>query len=253
MLPQPGPQPNLSTRVDRWRQQIAEDTSKAIRPAVRENPQAHKQAQGQDLSTSPSKCKYQTRLQARISTQRAVLADTSSNPRLRLRKTSQNPTIHIPRFTLKRSRTMMGEEGVQRGGKRQRGRPRKDIISESSQQVANTHLPEELASSLPDLSIRPSEASPRRRISQSPRRKTEKSLDQTRTNANITLAFLETCKPSVQLLSYDDVRTSPSVRARMSAAVEDLHKRLQQIPNGLIPSELKVSWNSPFFSRTPTD
>lgn len=249
MLPPPGPQPNLSTRVDQWRQQIAEDSSKAIRPALWNKLQAHKK--GQDLSTSTSK--YQTRLQARISTRRAVLADTCSNPRLRQRKTLQNHTIPIPHLTLNKGRTMPGDEGVQQGGKRQRGRPRKDAISESSQQPADLNLPEDLALSLPDLSIRPSEASPRRRMSQSPRKRTDTSLDQTRTNANITLAFLETCKPNVQLLSYDDVRTLPSVRARMSAAVEDLHKRLQQIPNGLIPSELKVSWNCPFFSRTLTD
>lgn len=249
MLPPPGPQSNLSIRVDQWRQQIAEDTSKAIRPAVQNI--LHAQEQGQDPSTSTSR--YETRLQARNSTQRAVLAHTSSNPRLRRRKTSQNYTVPIPHLTLKRGRTMLGDEGAQRGGKRQRGRPRKDHISESSQQAADTHLPEELALSLPDLSIRPSEASSRRRMSQSPRKRTDTSLDQTRTNANVTLAFLETCKPSVQLLSYDEVRTSPSVRARMSAAVEDLHKRLQQIPNGVIPSELKVSWNRPFFSRTLPD
>lgn len=250
MLPSPGPQSNLSTRVDQWRQQVAEDTSKTIRLALWNKLQAHEE--GQDLSTSTSK--YQTRLQARrIAARRAVLADTSSNPRLRQRKSLQNHTIPIPHLTLKEDRTMQGDEGVQRGGKRQRGRPKKDLISESSQQAAVFKIPEDLALSLPDRSIRPSEGSPQRRKSQSPRKKNDTSLDQTKTNANITLAFLETCKPSVQLLSLQDVRALPGVRARMSAAVEDLHKRLQQIPNGLIPSELKVSWNCSFFSRTLTD
>lgn len=249
MLPPPGQQQTLSTRVDQWMQQIAEDTSNSIRSAVQNKPQAHKG--GQDLHTST--LRYQTRLQARLSTQRAPLAETSSNPRLRQRKTLQNNTIATPDVTRKRGRLMQGDEEIQRGGKRQRGRPRKGLDSESGQRAPATVLPDELVPLLPDLSIRPSEASPRRRTSQSPRKRTDKYLDQAATNANITLAFLETCTPSVRLRSYSDVRSSPDLHARMSAAVESLHQRLQRIPSGLIPSELKVGCFRLFFSRRFTN
>ena len=253
MLPSPRPQSNLSTRVDQRRQQLAEDTSKAIRVALWIK--LHGYEERQDLSTSTGK--YHTRLQARrIAARRADLADISANPGLRQRESLQNHTIPIPHLTLKEDRTMQDDEGVQRGGKRHRGRPKK-AISESSQQSAlyklPDKLPDELAFPLPDRSIRPSEGSPQRRKSQSPRKKNDTSLDQTKTPANITLAYLETCSPSVKLLSHQNVRDLESVRAQMSAAVEDLHNRLQHIPHGLIPSELKVSWNCSFFSKTLTD
>ena len=234
MLPPPGTQPDLSTRVDQWRQRIAESTSKS-QEAVQNRSQAYEG--GRDLSTST--LRYQTRLQTRISNHRAALAETSSNPRLCQQKASQNHTTAV-HAKVKRGRSMQGDGEVSRGGKRPRGRPRKDVTSESSQQAADAHLPDELMFSLPDLSVRPSEASPRRRMSQSPHKRTGTNLGQTRTNANVTLDFLQTCQPSVQLLSYEDIRASPAVRARMPAGVEILHKRLQDIPNGLIPSELKV-------------
>ena len=249
MLPPPGEQQKLSTRVDQWMQQIAEEISKSIPLVVQNKPQAHKG--GQDLHTSTSR--YQTRLQARLTTQQAPLAETSSNPRLRQRRTLQNKTIATPYVTRKRGRSIQGDEEIQRGGKRQRGRPRKGLNSESGQRAAATFLPDNIVPLLPDLSIRPSEASPRRRKSQSPRKRTDTNLDQAATNANITLAFLETCTPSVQLLSYDEVRSFPDIRTRMSPAVESLHQRLQRIPSGLIPLELKVARFRLFFSRRFTN
>ena len=72
---------------------------------------------------------------------------------------------------------MQGDEEIQRGGKRQRGRPRKGLDSESGQRAAATVLPNELVPLLPDLLIRPSEASPRRRTSQSLRKRTDKYMD----------------------------------------------------------------------------
>ena len=154
---------SLSTRIDRWRRQIDEDTSKPRGPIVQDKLQARQGGDKKGTSTHG----HHTRLQARNLKQRTALAETSANPRLRQQKSLQNhtiPTPLVPRATAKRARSMSGDGEVPAASKK-RGRPRKDTTSESSHQAANTHLPEELLASLPisqsrhHLVLRGSEAS----------------------------------------------------------------------------------------------
>lgn len=229
-LPPSGKTLDLATRISQWTQEVARDIK-----------QEHTSEPGLGQRRS-------TRLQSLASKSRLSLAEISANPRLRKRKTPQDdPSIATSSVGAKRIRTMVAKEmEVVEVPKRGRGRPRK--IPDSSQQPVTLPHHAHRSSSRPDLtpaltfSIAAS-ATPRGK-SQSPRKRNNKYLDQPRTIATVDIPFLQSCRPGIRLLDYQAVRASAKTRP-IPAQVQHLHKKLQDIPHGLIPSELKVGSSSP--------
>ena len=104
----------------------------------------------------------------------------------------------------------------------------------------------QLAPSLPESTpyipiSNPSQSSTKEKKPGSPRK--AKTLDQDRSQAHIDLPFLETCKPSVTMRMYSEIKEEG---AEIPQAVQDLYEKLSDIPGGPIPSEVKV--NCPRFA-----
>ncbi len=75
-----------------------------------------------------------------------------------------------------------------------------------------------------------------RKKSASPRKKA-KFLDQPKASAGVDLQYLETCSPRVKQMSIQNVRVA---YGQLPASVTHLYQKLNAIPHGLIPSELRV-------------
>lgn len=186
--------------------------------------------------------RHSARLQAFAIESRPGLVDISANPRLRKRKTSQDPDTAASHVSAKRVRTMVKDEvQVVEVEKRGRGRPRK--VHQSSKEPVTLPHHTHQSSSRPDLTPAPvfsmAESSLSRRKSRSPRKRNTRYLDQPRTVAAIDIPFLQSCSPAIRLLDYHAIRASVKAQT-IPTQVQHLHTTLQNIPHGLIPSELKV-------------
>ena len=163
--------------------------------------------------------------------QSRYLAPTSANPRLRKAPLDEECVSHTvgrerPR---KRARKMPGNTGNEGDpekediGARPRGRP---PGSKNKIQPVLTS-PESLApSSLSKSSSKPKSGSPKR----------GKSRANVKLDASIELAYLKSCRPSVRLMTpAEALETGP-----IPPKIQSLYQKLDDVPLGCIPAELKV-------------
>ena len=240
--------PVLFTAIDRWRGEVAKT-------------EAHFAG---DSPTYPRftpntvQPRYQTRLQTRIPTQPSPLIHTASTSQSKKRQAPQQllaapaskrqtmpgrgrgrgqghqeqqgeqKTAQIPKGHDRGQQAGQEEQNTTQTAKRGRGRP---PTQRAEQETAMMHppplLPTPSASSWrPTPASRPS----------SPRKQSVKPLTQERSSKTVDLDTLRTCDPALLPLSSVAARRQGS----LSPAVRRLVQRLQSLPPGLVPSELKA-------------
>ena len=134
--------------------------------------------------------------------------------------------------------------------KRGRGRPPK-VPRTLSQNVLDTSLPllSKPTPDTPSTFSRSGATSGIRKKSTSPRK--AKFLDQPKSSAGVDLRYLETCTPRVKQMSLQDVRVA---YGQLPASVANLYQKLNAIPHGVIPSELRVYLSAAtFIFKTAAD
>ncbi len=159
---------------------------------------------------------------------RPALAEASTNPRRYVYVQRAEATTGR-----KRKRPMENAKQEKRG----RGRP-PGVRKPLNQNPSDTSLPL-LGKPTPDTPSafsRSGASSEVRRKSASPR-KNAKFLDQPKVSAGVDLQYLETCSPRVKQMSIQNVR---AVYGQLPASVTHLYQKLNAIPHGVIPSELRV-------------
>jgi len=202
------PQPSASSRISQWANEVARHTQAPLTTAT--------QSYRSKLRSSTK------RAHPTSSTKPAPLAKASSNPRLPKRKAfamSDSPQ-KPPDVTSKRAR----------------GRPRtKDPPNiEGTGSIAGESAPG-APSSIPTL---PPSKSSRASKSRSPMKKTTlPSLNQTKSEIAIDMVYLRSCTPPVKRMSFQDLREKQD---KIPLAVEYLYKKLNNLPPGVIPQQLKV-------------
>ncbi|KAL8713806.1 MAG: hypothetical protein Q9225_006709 [Loekoesia sp. 1 TL-2023] len=207
MLPIPSPQTDLFARIERWAAKVDE----------------HRQHTEAPVFTSHSRHS----MNLRSSSKRQPLIDTSHNSRLPKRKAS----AAMPD----------GEPSPKRSNRPPS--PRKNWAADG-QAIGNVPSAlQHVLSSVPSLP--PSAAStsvPSKGGSRtpSPTRKGTKTLNQLRSLDSLTMNDLEECEPKVKMRPYGWV--AASIYNKVPPSVALLHKRLEQIPAKLFPSELKDSF-----------
>ena len=220
--------PTLFTVIDRWRGEVAKT---AAQFAVN-LPECSR------LTPHIVQPRYQTRLQARISTQHSPPIHATSTLQSKKRQAPQQlltaPSSKrqaMPGRSRGRGRgdeARQGEQNIAQTVKRGRGRPPTQQVQ---QELAMMHLPPLLStpsesSSRPTPSFRPS----------SPRKQSVKAINQERSAKTVDLDTLSTCDPALLPLSSFAARR----QGHLPPAVHHLFKQLQSLPPGLVPSELKV-------------
>ena len=142
-----------------------------------------------------------------------------------LRRRSRNSFNCTVKQTTDTTRKLLMDESEP--PKRRRGRPRRipDTVAQNS-----------LDQAVPVFDAQGrSQSSILRRTSSSPR-KHAKHIDQPRAPTSIDMPYLGRCNPRVRMKSFQEAKST----YQMPQSVITLHTRLQDIPLGLIPSELKV-------------
>ena len=159
---------------------------------------------------------------------RPALAEASTNP-------SRYVAVQTAKATTGRKRKRSMESLTQE--KRGRGRP-PGVRKPLSQKILDTSLPlqSKPIPHTPSAFSLPGASSAMRKKSASPQKK-GKYLDQPKASAGVDLEYLETCSPRVKQMSIQTVR---EVYGQLPAPVTYLYQKLDAIPHGLIPSELRV-------------
>lgn len=156
---------------------------------------------------------------------RAGLAEISYNLQGRNRNSSDDTANEA--IGIKRKLSMNESEPT----KRRRGRPRR--ITDTAAQ--NPILGAQSRPSPAFFATDQSQSSKLRRKSASPR-KNARHIDQPRAPTSIDMPYLGRCNPRVKMKSFQEAKSA----YKMPHSVLNLHTRLQNIPLGLIPGELKV-------------
>ena len=203
-------------------------------------------------------------MKLRSLTTRPALAEVSGNPNVRKRKAS---VAMIDAAALRAGKRVEMDENVQKGSQRKVGRPRKESrveVDRTMEQHASDrtqvrppmnrkpqsaggvagefvddndlHLRLEPS---PSLFSGSSEASPGK-VSKSPSKKGQVTLDRPTSEAGIDMNYLRRCDPAVKLTDFSNLRKA---RKEVPTSVFDLYKKLRDIPHGLIPSALEVCLN----------
>lgn len=202
-------------------------------------------------------------MKLRSLTTRPALAEVSGNPNVRKRKAS---VAMIDAAAFRAGKRVEMDENVQKGSQRKVGRPRKESrvgVDRTMEQQASdrtqvrppmnwkpqsaggvagefaddTDLHLRLEPS-PSLFSGSSEASPGK-VSKSPCKKGQVTLDRPTSEAGIDMNYLRRCDPAVKLTDFSNLRKA---RKEAPTSVFDLYKKLRDIPHGLIPSALETRY-----------
>lgn len=146
---------------------------------------------------------------------RFALAEASTNPR-------RYVSVQTAKVTAERKRKRSMENPKQ--AKRSRGRPPGVLKPDTSLSEPTPDTHSAFSRSGASSEIRKKSASPRKK-------------DQPKASAGVDLQYLETCSPRVKQMSIQNVRVA---YGQLPASVTHLYQKLNAIPHGLIPSELRV-------------
>ena len=191
-------------------------------PSTRINQWAHEVAENTQAPPATATQSYRSKLRSSIKP--AHLTEASSNPRLPKRKA----------FAMSDS----PEKPPDSPSKRSRGRPKTKGApnTEGAGSISDQSAPR-APSSVPNL---PPSKTSRASKSRSPKkRNTLPTFDQTKSETAIDMIYLRSCTPSVKRMSFQDLRKK---QAKIPPAVEYLYKKLNSLPPGVIPQQLKVRY-----------
>ena len=224
---------SLFARIDRWKQEVVKNT---LQSPTRGRPQNHE--------THHMKLRSQDT--------RPVLAEVSGNPYSRKRKASVAMADEPPGKQDKKS--VMDENTVV--ARRPRGRPPKNPQMDTAAEPIKQSAPRpqgppadnaELANSrqqswpiraeLPPSIWSPSRPASPRKAGTSPSKKGQITLDKPVSEAAIDMDYLSRCDPAVHLITFRELKMEG---IGIPSPVDDLFRKLQGVPLGVIPHALKV-------------
>ncbi|KAM0795840.1 hypothetical protein BDR22DRAFT_919349 [Usnea florida] len=241
-------QSNLFARIDRWKQEVVKNTLQSPTRGRSQDHEAH-------------------HMKLRSQDTRPALAEVSGNPYSRKRKASVAMADAPPR---KQDKKAVMDENTEVVARRPRGRPPKntqlDTAAEPVKQsafrlqdpqannaeVANSReqsLP--IRAELPPSIWSPSRPASPRKPGTSPR-KGQITLDKPVSEAGIDMDYLSRCDPAVHLITFRELKMEG---VGIPSPVEDLFRKLQGVPLGVIPHALKSVYeedaNTPRKSKEP--
>ena len=222
-------------RIDRWKQEVVNNTLQ--------------------ISTQGRLQKYEAHhMKLRSRDTRPALAEVSGNPSSRKRKASTMADAPPKKYGKK---AVMDENAEGVAPRPRRGRPPKtqqhDNEAEMKQSPFRPHgqltnNAERARRREPSLPIRtelpPSIWSPSRSSSPrkaSPSKKGQITLDKPMSEAAIDMDYLSRCDPAVHLITFRELKLEG---IGIPLPVDGLFRKLQGVPLGVIPHELKVSSSS---------
>ena len=231
-------QSDLYTRIDHWKQEVVKNTL-------------------QQIPTQARSQKYEAHhMQLRSRDTRPALAEVSGNPYSRKRNASAIMADAPPRkYGKKAVMNDNAEEVARRPG---RGRPpknrqvdtgepepmkqstsRRQGQSANNAELANSREPSlPIRAELPPSIWSPSRSASPRKAGTSPSKKGQITLDKPISEAAIDMDYLSRCDPAVHLITFRELKIEG---IGIPSQVDDLFRKLQGVPHGLIPYALKVS------------
>ena len=231
-------QSDFFARIDRWKQEVVKNTL-------------------QQPPTQSRSQKYEAHhMKLRSRDTRPALAEVSGNPYSRKRKASAAMADAPPRKYGKKAVMDENAEGVARRPGRGRPPKKRQIDtkgavpmkqSASRPQGQSANNPELANSREPSLPIRaelppsiwsPSRSASLREAGTSPSKKGQITLDKPISEAAIDMDYLSRCDPAVHLITFRELKIEG---IEIPSPVDDLFRKLQGVPLGLIPHALKVS------------
>ena len=227
--------PDLVNRIDHWKQKVVNNTPQQV-------------SANQLLWPDND---YNHHMKLRSQSTRPVPAEVSGNPNARKRKASapmsDSAAIKKGKKGKEVYRDGYAQDSVTRQGparspkdvkaevdrgmeQRRNRRDRSQIVPE----LTNTEAPAEAPSSV----WSPSDSASSRKDAFSPSERCQITIDSVPSETLIDMEYLRRCDPPVKLTTFYDLRVGLK---KVSSPVLGLHKRLQDVPTGLIPSTLRVS------------
>ena len=228
-------QSDFLERIDRWKQEVVKNTLQ--------------------LPTQGRPQKYEAHhMKLRSRDGRPALAKVSGNPS---RKRKASAMADAPPGNRKYGKKAVMDENAEGVAPRPRGRPPKvrqidasvEPIKQSAsraqrQSTNNAELARIREPSLPIRTELPPSiwstsrpASPRK-VGTSPSKKGQITLDKPMSEAAIDMDYLSRCDPAVHLITFRELKIEG---IGVPSPVDDLFRKLQGVPLGLIPHALKVS------------
>ena len=232
-------QSELFARIDLWKQEV-------VKNEIQQNP------------TLARSQKYETHhMKLRSRDTRPALAEVSGNSGSRKRKASETMADAPLRKYGKRAGT---DEEVDENARR-RGRPpktrqidteeaepvkqsasRRQGQSANNSELANSREPSlPIRAGLPPSIWSPSRSASPRKAGTSPSKKGQITLDKPISEAAIDMDYLSRCDPAVHLTTFRELKIEG---IGIPSPVDELFRKLQRVPLGLIPYSLKVSFSS---------
>ena len=224
-------------RIDRWKQEVVKNTLQ--------------------LATQGRSQKYEAHhMKLRSRNTRPALAEVSGNLSSRKRKASAMADAP-PRKYGKKAVMDENAEGVAR--RPRRGRPPKTQqhdtqagmeqsasrprgLSANNAELANSREPSlPIRTELTPSIWSPSRPASPRKAGTSPSKRGQITLDKPMSEAAIDMDYLSRCDPAVHLITFRELKLEG---IGIPSPVDDLFRKLQGVPLGVIPRALKVSSSS---------
>ncbi len=226
--------PDLVKRKDHWQQEVFNNRpqqASAKQPRLQDN-DSHHHMKLRSQNTRPMPAEVSGNQKAR---KRKVYVPMSDSAAVKKGKKGEEvdrdgdaQEIVTRRGPARSPKDMEAE--VDRGMKQRRHRRgRSQIVPE----LTNAQAPAEAPSSV----WSPSDSASSRKAASSPNERDQITIDKVPSEALIDMEYLRRCDPPVKLTSFYDLRVG---QKKIASSVLDLHKRLQDVPTGLIPSTLRV-------------
>ena len=231
-------QSDLFARIDCWKQEVVENTLQQHPTQVRSQ---HYEA-------------HQMRLRSRGT--RPALAEVSRNPDSRKRKASTMADAPPKKYGKK---AVMDENAEGLAQRPRRGRPpktqqhdteakmkqsasRPQCLPANNAELANCREPSlPIRTELPPSIWSPSRPASPRKTGSSPSKRGQITLDKPVSEAAIDMDYLSRCDPAVHLITFRELKLEG---IGIPFPVDDLFRKLQGVPRGLIPHALQVSSSS---------
>ena len=219
---------DLLARIDRWNQEVIKNT-----------------LQQRSTRQSSSQSYKHHHMKRRSQVTRPALGEISGNSYSRKRKASSGMADRVNTKASKKAVTDRNaeedgrrldvgprDEALEQPGPRRRGRPPKNPQITNAPEIDLQLRPE-----IPPTPWPPSGSGSPRKGTTSPSKRGQIALNKPIAEAAIDMNFLRYCDPAVHQTTFSDLRVD---MIKILPQVEDLFLKLESVPQGLIPSALKV-------------